>query len=92
MSNIFPQRSERIDWQLEAEVEPMVVVMGTLEECEKLQGVLPGIAFCNLESEFGKEVLESTRGLGKLFRLAQLIIQYLVHCQVRVADILFYFF
>ena len=90
MSNIFPQRSERIDWQLVAEVEPMVVVMGALEECEKLQGVLPGIAFCNLETEFGKELLESTRGLGKLFRLAQLIIQYLVHCQVRVADISFY--
>ena len=83
MSNIFQQRSERIDWQLVAEVEPMVVIMGAVEECEKLQGILPGIAFCNLETEFGKEILESTRGLGKLFRLAQLIIQYLVHCQVR---------
>jgi len=86
MSNIFPQRSERIDWQLVAEVEPMVVVMGALEECEKLQGVLPGIAFCHLETEFGKELLESTRGLGKLFRLAQLIIQYLVHCQDQLSS------
>ena len=85
MSNTFPQHSERLDWQLVAEVEPGVVVMGGVEECEKLQGVLPGIAFCSLEAEFGKEMLESTRGLAKIFRLAQLIIQYLVHCQVRLS-------
>ena len=87
MSNIYPQRIERLDWQLIAEIEPVVVVMGAPEESEKLQGILSGIAFCNLDAEFGKELLESTRGLAKLFRLAQLIIQYLVYCQVGITNI-----
>ena len=82
MSNIFSQRNECLDWQLVAEVEPMVVVMGGEVECEKLLRLLPGIAFCSLEVEFGKEILGSTNGLTKIVRLAQLIIQYLVHCQV----------
>lgn len=49
---------------------------------EKLQEVLGGLAFCSLEQEFGREMLEGTRGLAKIFRLSQLVIQYLMYCQV----------
>ena len=96
---MFPARQERLDWQLIAELEPLVLVGGCPEEIgnyhhrytyyysslsvtEKLQDVLAGLAFCSLEQEFGREMLEGTRGLAKIFRLSQLVIQYLIYCQV----------
>ena len=96
---MFPARQEKLDWQLIAELEPVVLVGGSPEEIgnyqqtsnlpspipiftEKLQDVLVGLAFCNLEHEFGREMLEGTRGLAKIFRLSQLVIQYLIYCQV----------
>ena len=79
---MFPARQERLDWQLIAELEPLVLVSGSPEEIEKLQDVLAGLAFCSLEQEFGREMLEGTRGLAKIFRLSQLVIQYLIYCQV----------
>ena len=97
---MFPARQERLDWQLIAELEPLVVAAGSREEIgrcclvdvlcpasclEKLQAVLAGLAFCSVEQEFGREVLEATRGLAKIFRLSQLVIQYLMYCQVRTA-------
>ena len=82
MSPMFPARQERLDWQLIAELEPLVLVGGCPEEIEKLQDVLAGLAFCSLEQEFGREMLEGTRGLAKIFRLSQLVIQYLIYCQV----------
>ena len=67
----------------------------------RLQAVLAGIAFCVPENEFG-DALASAHGLAKVsrlyiaglidkfliqvFRLAQLIIQYLVHCQQQLTD------
>ena len=97
---MFPARQERLDWQLIAELEPLVVAAGSREEIgrcclvdvlcpasclEKLQAVLAGLAFCSVEQEFSREVLEATRGLAKIFRLSQLVIQYLMYCQVRTA-------
>ena len=94
---MFPARQERLDWQLIAELEPLVVVAGSREEIgrcclvyvlspasclEKLQAVLAGLAFCSVEQEFSRDVLEATRGLAKIFRLSQLVIQYLMYCQV----------
>ena len=100
MSQVFPPKQQRLDWQLIAEIEPMVVVMGAEEEIEKLKNVQSSLAFCSIENEFNKvinfdkligfiilmslffqEILENTRGLAKIFRLSQLTIQYMLHCQ-----------
>ena len=64
--------------------------------------MLPGIAFCNLKDEFDdqnwvseneidgslgqQEVQQLPPGFAKLFRLTQLIIQYLLHSQKKLTD------
>ena len=78
---MFQARQEKLDWQLIADIEPQVVILGAPEEMEKVQRIMPSIAHCNLETEFSKEMLENTRGLAKLFKLSQIIIQHLLHCQ-----------
>ena len=77
----------------------MKIVQGGISQSQALQDVLPGIAFCNLEAEFSKqhEVVGPTGsrksypaplppGLSKLFKIAQLIIQYLLHSQKKLTD------
>ena len=54
MCEIFPSKKENLDWQLIAEIEPMVVSMGATEELQKLKQVKESIAFCTLENEFNK--------------------------------------
>ena len=76
---MFSERKERLDWQLIAEIEPLVVEAGAPEALDQLTQVMTGLAHCSLEAEFSREVLEHTRGLAKLFRLAQLSIQWLLH-------------
>ena len=76
---MFSERQERLDWQLIAEVEPLVVEAGAPEALDQLTRLMAGLAHCSLEAEFSREVLEHTRGLAKLFRLAQLSIQWLLH-------------
>ena len=77
---MFSERKERLDWQLIAELEPLVVEAGAPEALDQLTQVMAGLAHCSLEAEFSREVLEHTsRGLAKLFRLAQLSIQWLLH-------------
>ena len=66
MSSSFPARQERLDWQLVAELEPTVLVLGAGEQVDKLQQLAPSLAFCSLEAEFSKENLEGTRGLAKV--------------------------
>ena len=66
-----------------------------------LQDVLPGIAFCCLDDEFSEHKLANNGpegnsclqnedslppGFAKLFRLAQLIIQYLLHSQKKLTE------
>ena len=67
-----------------------------------LQDVLPGIAFCNLNDEFNEQNWMPTSkvgsdvtlqdiqhlppGFAKLFKLTQLIIQYLLHSQKKLTD------
>ena len=63
---------------------------------------MPGIAFCNLDDEFNEknwvlntdessevvqqDVQSLPPGFAKLFRLTQLIIQYLLHSQKKLTD------
>ena len=68
-------------------------------ESKVLQDVLPGIAFCCLNDEFDEQKLanngpegnsclqnELPPGFAKLFRLAQLVIQYLLHSQKKLTE------
>ena len=75
----------------------MKIVQGGISQSQVLQDVLPGIAFCNLEAEFSKQhdVGTGSRksypaplppGLSKLFKIAQLIIQYLLHSQKKLTE------
>ena len=66
MNSMFPAHQERLDWQLVAELEPTVLVLGAGEQMDKLQQLAPRLAFCSLEAEFSKETLEGTRGLAKV--------------------------
>ena len=66
MNSMFPAHQERLDWQLVAELEPTVLVLGAGEQVDKLQQLAPSLAFCSLEAEFSKETLEETRGLAKV--------------------------
>ena len=80
-----------------ASVDVMKIVQGGISQSQVLQDVLPGIAFCNLEAEFSKQhdVGTGSRksypaplppGLSKLFKIAQLIIQYLLHSQKKLTE------
>ena len=78
------------------------IVNGGITDSKVLQNVLPGIAFCNLDDEFNEqnwmsgndmdssllpqEVQQLPPGFAKLFRLTQLIIQYLLHSQKKLTD------
>ena len=77
-------------------------MQGWTTESKVLQNVLPGIAFCCLDDEFNEQKLVSNKGaesnnclqngdslppgFAKLFRLAQLIIQYLLHSQKKLTE------
>ena len=53
--------------------------------CAKLQNTLNGIAFCDPESEF-PETSQMPPEMLKVFKIAQLTIQYLLHSQDMLTD------
>ncbi|XP_063599364.1 cilium assembly protein DZIP1-like [Penaeus indicus] len=72
----FPsQRRERVDWHKLASVDLHDLASGC--SIEFLQENLSHVAFCDAESEFDLGTMAGQRSLLKMFRLAQLIIQYL---------------
>ena len=77
MSEIFSQRREQLDWQLIAEIEPMLVTLGAPEELTKLHRILESVAFCNIENEFTKVWFERLQKicLGKLRTMFKNFIQ-----------------
>lgn len=85
-----------------ASIDIEEIINGDIADSKVLQNVLPGIAFCNLDDEFNeqnwvsgndingslcpKDVQQLPPGFAKLFRLTQLIIQYLLHSQKKLTD------
>ena len=85
-----------------ASIDINEINQGGLTESKVLQDVLPGIAFCCLDDEFNDQQFELNNefvnstdlqhgqalppGFSKLFRLAQLIIQYLLHSQKKLTE------
>ena len=77
-------------------------MQGGMAKTSMLQDVLPGIAFCCLDDEFNDQIVSDSdnivnksdiqsgnmlpRGFSKLFRLSQLIIQYLLHSQKKLTE------
>nr|XP_053626296.1 cilium assembly protein DZIP1-like [Cherax quadricarinatus]XP_053626297.1 cilium assembly protein DZIP1-like [Cherax quadricarinatus] len=87
----FPsQRRETIDWHKLASVDLHELSSGC--SIEVLQDHLSYITFCDAESEFDIGTSTGQRNLLKMFRLAQLIIQYLflsqefIETQLKVAQ------
>ena len=65
------------------------IVEGGISQSHALQDVLPGIAFCDLENEFAKyETAQAPLppGMAKLFKITQLIVQYLLHSQRKLTE------
>ena len=60
MVTMFSERQERLDWQLIAEVEPLVVEAGAPEALDQLTRLMAGLAHCSLEAEFIQQ-----RGAGQ---------------------------
>ncbi|KAK7068007.1 hypothetical protein SK128_010883 [Halocaridina rubra] len=72
----FPsQRRERVDWHKLSSVDLHELASGC--SIEMLQENLSHITFCDAEVEFDVNTGSGQRNLLKMFRLAQLIIQYL---------------
>ena len=72
----FPsQRRERIDWHKLASIDLHDLTSGC--PIEVLQENLTQIAFCDAEVEFDLGTVSGQRSLMKVFRLAQLTVQYL---------------
>ncbi|TGZ71050.1 hypothetical protein CRM22_002855 [Opisthorchis felineus] len=74
---VFRQRKEKVDWRRLASIDVTRVInemdVGTLQD------VLPSVAFCDITCEVDMRYVDSN--LIKLFQLAQLLVEYLLHSQ-----------
>ncbi|XP_068243204.1 cilium assembly protein DZIP1-like [Palaemon carinicauda] len=72
----FPsQRRERVDWHKLASIDLHDLASGC--SIEFLQENISHVTFCDAEAEFDLSAASGQRNLLKMYRLAQLIIQYL---------------
>ncbi|GAA50219.1 zinc finger protein DZIP1L, partial [Clonorchis sinensis] len=74
---VFRQRKEKVDWRRLASIDVNRVInemdVGTLQD------VLSSVAFCDITCEVDMRCVDSN--LIKLFQLAQLLVEYLLHSQ-----------
>ena len=71
------ERHEQIDWTKLASVDFADLNDESMFSVEMLQEHLSYVAFCKADKEISLNNLSGQRSLQKMFRLAQLIIQYL---------------
>ncbi|XP_001624813.3 uncharacterized protein LOC5503868 isoform X2 [Nematostella vectensis] len=79
MNFSFGPRSQPVDWRKLASVDMDRLVRDM--DMKMLQDNILHITYCNLETEMGMQSMQFGPHFLKLFRLAQLIIEYLLHCQ-----------
>ena len=73
----FPStRRERVDWHKLASVD-LHELKSTGCDIEMLQENLSHVTFCDAESEFDMATSSGQRSLLKMFRMAQLLLQYM---------------
>ncbi|XP_064393960.1 cilium assembly protein DZIP1L-like isoform X3 [Halichondria panicea] len=77
----FRKRWGQIDWRSLASVD--VDRIAREMDFQSLQQNIMNVTFCNIESE---EFHNVDHNFTKLFRLAQLIIEYLLHCQQYLSE------
>ncbi|XP_065840630.1 cilium assembly protein DZIP1L-like isoform X2 [Oscarella lobularis] len=75
-SSLFKRRRVRVDWRAIAAVDIERVTRNL--DVRILQDNVMNVAFCDIEKEEGLSV---DPNFVKVFRLAQLIIEYVLHCQ-----------
>jgi hypothetical protein len=73
----FKRRTERLDWRLLAALQ--VEKIHREVDIESLQEIMENITFCDVDSEDLRYV---DPNYIKLFKLSQMIIEYLLHSQV----------
>ncbi|GFO28330.1 Zinc finger protein dzip1 [Plakobranchus ocellatus] len=79
----FRKRVERVDWRRIASVD--VDTIARTLDFTTLQDNIMNITFCNLESEL--DIRSIDPNFVKLFKLAQLTIEYLLHSQEYLASL-----
>jgi len=76
-NNLFLKRNDPIDWRKFASVDVDRVAREV--DVDAIQENIQNITYCNIEQEIGYQTVDPN--FLKLFRLAQLTIEYLLHCQ-----------
>lgn len=74
---LFQRRNEKIDWRKLASVDVNRIAREI--DVDAIQDNIVSVTYCNIEHELGYNELDPN--FVKLYRLAQLTIEYLLHCQ-----------
>nr|XP_047130717.1 uncharacterized protein LOC101241137 isoform X2 [Hydra vulgaris] len=74
---LFQKRNEKIDWRRLAGLD--INRIANEVDVDAIQENIATVTYCNIEYELGHDSLDPN--FIKLFRLAQLMIEYLLHCQ-----------
>ncbi|XP_067042610.1 uncharacterized protein [Acropora muricata] len=79
MNFSFGRRQEKVEWRMLASVD--VDRIQQEMEVKTLQNNIMHVTFCNIEAEVGMQSFGCDPNFIKMFKLAQLIIEYLLHSQ-----------
>lgn len=79
MNFSFGRRQEKVDWRMLASVD--VDRIQREMDVKTLQDNIMHVTFCNIEAELGMQSVGYDPNYIKMFKLAQLIIEYLLHSQ-----------
>ncbi|KAM7428249.1 Zinc finger protein dzip1 [Porites harrisoni] len=79
MNFSFGRRQEKVDWRRLASVDVDHILREM--DVKTLQDNIMHITFCNIEAELGSQGVGYDPNYIKMFKLAQLIIEYLLHSQ-----------
>ncbi|XP_031548746.1 uncharacterized protein LOC116286378 [Actinia tenebrosa] len=79
MNFTFGKRTEQVDWRKLAAVD--LDRLTREMDVKTLQDNILNVTYCNIEAELGMQAVNFDPNFIKLFNLAQLIIEYLLHSQ-----------
>merc|ERR1712142_1121908 len=74
---LFQKRNEKLDWRKLASVDVERIARDV--DVDAIQENIVNVTYCNVEHELGYHGVDGN--VIKLFRLAQLTIEYLLHSQ-----------
>ena len=85
-SYIFRKRNERVDWRKIAAVDPDRIAREV--DFKTLQENINNVTFCDVENELGSDQRPLDPNYIKLFKLAQLTIEYLLNSQQYLTNVI----